>query len=233
MDPVTIGVGLIILVGASLKLLMDRYDKMSLERDMAIAVVEAMGQETRQVLTQHKASHVDDPCDIEMQKACSEVLKQWFPQGIEQKFASLTSLEERQAFMGNLTQDLAKALQIELHEVVFGEGHESLCGGYQYKDPKEDRITKMIWVNNLYLIKDPEFAIGVILHELRHAVQAESIFEDNKWHISIQRRKEWMYSNSCYVSNTAAYSLQSNEIDAEVFKERTLNLFLSTKRKES
>ncbi|WP_455624476.1 hypothetical protein [Parabacteroides sp.] len=233
MDPITIGTGLIIFIGASLKLLIERYERMSQERDVAVAVIAAMGEETQQVLAQHKSSHADEPCDIKMQKACSEVLKQRFPQGVDEKFASLVSLEERRAFMENLAKDLAKALQVELYEVAFSEGHESLCGCYRYKDPKTGRITKTIWVNDLYLVKDPKCAIGILLHELRHAVQSESVYEDNKWNISVQRRTEWMYSNSSYVSDTAAYSLQSNEIDAEVFKERTLNLFFPSKKERS
>lgn len=211
------------------------YNRLRREREEAVLVLQAVQQkiaeETNQIAAQYKSSYSDEPCDTEMQQACLVVLRRNFPNGIEQTFAMMASLEDRREFVRGVAKELAEALNVGLHEVDFSKGKVYEVGRYLYADPQTDQLVKSIWLNDIYLVTEPELVIKALLHELRHAVQAETICEGNRWGVSLQRRKEWMYSNTSYVDCTAVYCLQPIEVDANVFSERIMNLFNGVKKK--
>ena len=168
-------------------------------------------------------AYVDEPCDARMQQACADVLKREFPQGIAERFATMKSLEERQAFMADLTRGVANAMGVDVNEVTFSEGREGEFGLYRYKDQETGNISKQVWMNAVYLASEPEQVVRTMFHELRHGVQCQALFEADKWGFSARRKAEWLSNETSYVNCTEAYKLQEQELDADVFAERVLN----------
>lgn len=231
MEPITLALMAAAGLTASIKLLINRYKKMAEIKDAAIAIIGAYDEEVKTVRQQMKNSYQKEPYDYEMQEACRKVLRELCPQGIDEKFATLQTIDERRDFMKELTIRASNAIGVEIRDIVICEGPQNIAGGYCYKDKDNKLIVKRVFINELYLLVEPSAAISTLFHELRHAVQAEAVYENNKWGVSAQRVAQWLCSNENYVNCTEAYALQYNEIDADLFAEQVMNLY--TKKEES
>lgn len=230
MDPITLTLLAAVGLTASIKLLIDKYMKMAKTKNAAIAIIETYSEEVQTVRQQMINSYQKEPYDYEMQDACRKVLRELCPQGIDKKFATLETIDERRDFMKELITRAANAIGVEIREIAICEGPQNIAGSYYYKDKDNNLLVKRIFINDLYLLVNPSIAISTLFHELRHAVQTESVYENNKWGVSAQRAAQWLCSNENYVNCTEAYALQYNEIDADLFAEQVMDLY--TKKEE-
>ena len=228
MDPISIA----ILIAAGLAY---AISQMAPEIEMKERVMNLLGvyrEEISTIRRQRMDAYEDEPCDTRMQQACADVLNREFPQGIAERFATMKSLEERQAFMEDLSRRVASAMGVDVNEVAFSEGQQGMFGFYRYKDQDTDTICKQVWMNTIYLSSEPEQAVRTMLHELRHGVQSQALFETDQWGFSARRKAEWLSNETSYVNCTEAYKLQEQELDADVFAERVLNK-INNKQAES
>lgn len=223
MDPITLALLAAAGLTASIKLLINKYKKMSEIKDEAIAILGAYSEEVQTVRQQIVNSYQKEPYDYEMQEACRKVLRELCPQGFDEKFATLKTIDERRDFIKELTIRASNAIGVEIWDIDICEGPQNIAGGYAYKD--KEHIVKKVFINELYLMVDPTTAISTLFHELRHAVQAEAVYENNQWGVSAQRVAQWLCSNENYVNCTETYALQYNEIDADLFAEQVMNLY--------
>ena len=219
MDPISIA----ILIAAGLAYAINYIAQEIEVKDKVINLLKIYSKEISTVRRQKMDAYVDEPCDARMQQAGADVLKREFPQGIAERFATMKSLEERQAFMADLTRGVANAMGVDVNEVTFSEGREGEFGLYRYKDQETGNISKQVWMNAVYLASEPEQVVRTMLHELRHGVQCQALFEADKWGFSARRKAEWLSNETSYVNCTEAYKLQEQELDADVFAERVLN----------
>ena len=176
------------------------------------------GKAMTQVAEQNADAYQEEPVDHKLECDCSIMLKGMFPNGIRSKFESLATEYDRQQLITELIKRTCEILQVDVRSVVFEELPVNVGGSYSYGHGGSE---KKITINRVYLIEDPEKLLHIIFHELKHAVQYESVLEDNKWGYTAQRRAQWLkcmddkYVDYCY----EAYALQSIEIDAEYFAE--------------
>ena len=219
MDPISIAI--LVIAGLAYAI---NYIAQEIElKDKVINLLKIYSKEITTIRRQKMDAYVDEPCDTRMQQACADLLRHEFPQGIVKKFATMKSLEERRAFMADLIHRVANVMGVDVNEVTFSEGQEGSYGYYRYRDQATGNISKQVWMNNVYLASEPEQVVRTMLHELRHGVQCQALFEADKWGFSARRKAEWLSNETSYVNCTEAYKLQEQELDADVFAERVLN----------
>lgn len=233
MDPITIGVGLTILVSASMAILIKQYrsslKSADAEKEELLFILGhslAEKEELLATLEQAERGYVEEDCDYNMRLKCQELLKCFCPNGVKEKFEEFETVEKRKLFVQELVDNVKQIMQVEITQVVICEMPMENRGGYVYNDEK-NCIHKALFLNELYLIEDPERAIETVFHELKHGVQNEAIFEKDKWGYSAQRKAQWLNCmNNNYVRGNysfEAYSLQAIEIDARLFGIAVIN----------
>lgn len=218
MDPITIGGGLVILLGLSLTTLIRNYRRQIKEQDMQmqqiIRIHKTCEEEAKNTQQQYEAAYMPEPCDEEMIRQCRALLDRHCPQGLERKFEELTSLEARKDFMTRLAEQAAEIMQVAPMPVMFAELEMNKNGFYSDSE-------KRIFINELYVVESPELIVETLFHELKHAVQRRAL-TDNPWNYSARIRGLWKMCFERYHSgiNYEAYATQPIEIDARMFAQQ-------------
>lgn len=185
-------------------------------------------EEINVVQAQQLESRVAEGCDIEMAEASVKVLCEFCPQGIENKINSLGTAGEREAFFRALTMRLAEAMKVKILAVNFKELDPPTAIGAHNGSEKEIQLNSHMFLD-VELGVAPVGLVHALLHELRHAVQSEALFEGNSWGIAPSRLAEWAVSDANYVDCTQAYVLQANELDANWYARLVRDMFNNKK----
>lgn len=190
------------------------------------ATVKKEAEAMELVASQSAASYMKEPPDLILEQKCIRVLKEMFPDGIEEKLKTISGDDEKKQFIRELVGRLRdwNAMDVGINAIIFKDMDPANVAYYSYNDSD---YGKTITINSLYL-DNLEGLIKVILHELKHAVQMESIAEGNKLNYSDQRVAQWAVCNMAYYEgqdSLHAYALQINEIDANIFASSVLDEF--------
>lgn len=127
----------------------------------------------------------------------------------------------RVALASDLIKRLSEAYGVQLDGCeLYIDSNINNCGGYSIKENK-------IKLNGAYLFsEDPDLIyefIDTVIHELRHAVQFQSILNPEiaeTWQVSEETRENWKQNFLDYVpasANMRAYMSQPVENDARTF----------------
>ena len=127
----------------------------------------------------------------------------------------------RVALASNLIERLAEAYGVQLDGCeLYIDSNINNCGGYSIKE-------NQIKLNGAYLFsEDPDLIyefIDTVIHELRHAVQFQSILNPEiaeAWQVSEETKENWKQNFLNYTPSTAnlrAYMSQPVENDARTF----------------
>lgn len=223
MEPVTIGIGIAVILTSTLAALVTRYRRRIREQDQNMqAVVEYLQtckQEAEKTRRQYEIAYEHEACDEKLIVPCRDLLKSLCPNGIEQRFNQLHTLDARKRFLTDLTVRAAQIMQIAPVSVSFAEMQPQTYGGY---DLTEERIC----LNELYVIEQPVRIVESIFHELKHVVQRRSL-SDKRWGYSARLRGLWKICFEQYSCGIfyEAYATQAIEIDARHFAEEIVHKF--------
>ena len=99
-------------------------------------------EEIDMVEKQQLASRVAEGCDVEMAEASVNILRDFFPQGIEEKINSLGTAAEREAFFRTLTMCLAEVMKVKIVKVGFEEFDSPTTVGQYSGDEKCIRLNR-------------------------------------------------------------------------------------------
>ena len=207
MEPISIAVGgVVLLVSAGIAVIVDQYKSLRAKN------IEL--EELKNSLGQYSETYMFEECDLYMIDKCREFLRKEFPTGIEEKFASIETLEEKQKYASNVSKELAKIIKVDFKGIAFEE--------MQFYENGKTTGEKEIVLNVALVLADPEQLITTMIHELRHCLQIQSISGNDVWGFSDAKKAQWLFSFEKYQSGTicyAAYREQPVERDAVLFAE--------------
>ena len=217
MDPITIGAAIVVFVSVYTARAIRRYRNgkkwKNEEAEEFLKGLKKQEEELERLQLQKERSYMPETSDLRLIDDCKSLLRQAFPNGIDAKFENL-NIEEREHFMKQFANQIAHVMQVEVRNIQFCELSETLNGYYDY-------LNKEIRINEVILLTDPEKVIGTIFHELKHGIQYESVFEEDKWGYSPQLKAQWLncmgenYING--IGSYLAYAMQAIEVDARMF----------------
>lgn len=212
MEPITIVAG--IAVAASVATALKIYFNIKKKNDEINAL--------RHSLTVYAQTYSFEKADERLVNACQEVIKRFFPEGIENEFSKLKTIEERKRLASDVLNELAKAMQLRVDVVEFQD-----LGLYTRGLAMPDTNQTVVFLNESLLVADPVQLVKTMCHELKHCVQYHS-FRNNVWGYSASRVAQYLYSWDNYVScdsieSYEAYLLQIIEIDANKFADEIFN----------
>ena len=207
MEPITIAVGgVVLLVSAGIAVIVDQYKSLRAKN------VEL--EELKNSLGQYSETYAFEKCDLYMIDECRKFIRKEFPIGVEEKFASIGTLEEKQKYASYVSKEVAKIMKVDFKGISFEE--------MQFYENGRATEKKEIVLNAALVLADPEQLITTIIHELRHCLQIQSISENDVWGFSDAKKAQWLFSFEKYQSGTicyAAYREQPVERDAVLFAE--------------
>lgn len=211
MDPITIGAAIVVFVSAYTARAIRRYRDGKKQKD------EKMKEFLKgldKLLLQKEKSYMPEAPDQKLIDECISLLKQSFPNGIDARFENL-NIEERELFVKQFANQVAHIMQVEVRNIQFCELPETTYGDYNHQN-------KEIRINQVILLADPKEVIDTIFHELKHGIQFESIFEEDKWGYSPQLKAQWLncMNKNDYIKGgecLIGYAMQAIELDARMF----------------
>ena len=166
----------------------------------------------------HPVEGIDDI----IKEKCTELLDKTFPDPqseplwnrIDLKMKSM-NLEDRKVFVKELTQHAAQVMHVKLRDVKFED-----FAGYGCFRASDDSVT----ISNAYLQIEDEGVevVKTIFHELKHAVQFQSLKTNgNVWGYPVEVLAVWANNFQNYVNaqiDPEGYFTQPIELDAFGFE---------------
>lgn len=234
MDPITIAIGAAAAVTIVIVRKVRAKKRLDAEKDAFINAlieenmfVKEQGKALAQVVAQNATAYMKEAPDTILEQKCANVLKDFFPDGIEARFNTLRTEESKEKLVKDLISKLKDVMGVGLNAVIFKNLDATDRGVYQYMD---EEYGKTITLNKIYLSENPVELISTVIHEMKHAVQFEAIFEGNKLGYSDQRLAQWLrcIGKDSYVKGDycyEAYALQAVELDANIFVDGVMEEF--------
>lgn len=215
MDPVTLVIlGVSVATGALITAFARQRKKRIEAEEKLNAVIQSLNQYT--------SSYAFESCDEKMIDGCRNRLKKFLGgQSFKQKIEGKTMAERREE-LKKLVETMAEEMKVEVDHLIIDANQDGVYG-YHRLDENGERT---IFLNELLLVADPDRLVFTVLHELRHGVQTSSIYKENVWGFSEERRAQWLCSNANYVEGNqltyTAYATQIIELDANLFADTVL-----------
>jgi hypothetical protein len=167
--------------------------------------------------------------DMQMIEEGREIIKTYFPDGIENTMISL-SADARIEKIKEITAEIAAKYKIEVNYLTFlsveqlvEKGNSQYTAGYYDFEQKGIAINvNMLLLNNGEMLKD---VINTIFHECRHAYQFMAIHHPDEYPVDPQTILDWANNFTNYISpelDLKGYMNQPIEYDARNFADYTL-----------
>lgn len=211
MDPITIGIGIVILVTAAVSAAVRHYNNKVKRANEAL-------DKLAKVLGQYADAYLFEDCDKVVINEVKQYTKRLRAKGKLSEIMQSMNLKDRKDYISKVVCEIAFIMKVELSDINIID-----LGPYTFGQSYVDDGKYKIDLNEVVLIADPDRLLQTVCHELRHLQQMQSL-SDDKWGFSNNRKAQWILAFNNYVQADSdseiqytAYVMQSIEIDANKF----------------
>lgn len=211
MEPITIGVGLVILVTAGVAMAISHYREKIAKTNAALAKLAI-------ALAQYAEAYQFEECDKPVINAVKNYIDNLRSNGNLNSIMESMDLDDRRSYFQKIVREIARLMRIDVADIIIVDLGPCIFG-QSYMDDGKYKVK----LNEAILIANPDRLLQTACHELRHLQQMQALTND-KWGFSNNRKAQWMTAFNSYVNiedgsqlQYMAYVLQSIEIDANKF----------------